>query len=1302
MATILLSAAGAAFGGSIGGSFLGLSMVAWGRFAGATLGRAIDQSLMGQGSESIETGRVERFHLSNSGEGRAIAQVYGRVRVGGQVIWTTHFKESTTTEGGDDGGKGAPASPEITTYHYSVNMALALCEGEIAGVSRVWADGVEISANDINMRVYPGSRDQLPDPKMEAVEGEGQVPAYRGTAYVVLEDFKLADYGNRVPQLSFEVLRVNQAADDMPELLQGVAMLPGTGEYTLATSKQYYGGGGGSSSAAINVNTASEVPDFIQSLGALEDQAPNCNAVSLVVSWFGNDLRCAECSVRPKVEQKTDEAGGMPWKVAGLNRSSALQVPRIDDKPVYGGTPADRSVIEAITRMREDGKAVMFYPFILMEQLENNQLPDPYGRDAQPPLPWRGRITLAQAPGQDGSSDRTSAAQAEVAAFVGTAKASDFQISGQSVSYSGPEEWSFSRFILHYAALTKAAGGVDAFCIGSELRGLTQIRDDQGFPFVAALRMLVGEVRSILGPDVKLSYAADWSEYFGYRPNDGSGDVYFHLDPLWADPEIDFIGIDNYMPLSDWRDGRDHADADYGRIHNLDYLDANVEGGEGFDWYYSSPEAIAAQRRTPIVDTGYGEDWVFRYKDLRGWWENSHHNRIGGVRQIAPTEWIAQSKPFWFTELGCPAVDKGTNQPNVFLDPKSSESALPRGSNGQPDEDIQRQYLRATHLHWSDPVNNPVSGVYEAPMIDMSRAFVWAWDARPYPWFPALTELWADGDNYRRGHWITGRLSTQRLATVVAAICDRVGLTDYDVSDLVGMVRGYLVPDIADGRRALQPLMLSYGFDAIERDGVLVFRMREGRDVVPVDPELLAEHDDVEGALIQTRANEVDLSGRVRLHFYEAEGDHDTVAEEAVLPDDRTHAVADSEVALTLTRAEGRQIAERWLSEARIARDTLKFALPPSALQVRAGDVVALPGKGGPVHARIDRVEVTDRQLIEAVRMEDDIYIPAATSDVPGQLTRYVPAAPVTPLFLDLPLLTGDEVPHAPHFAAYATPWPGSVAVYSAPSDADYSLNSVITGHSVVGETESALFAAPSGRLHRAEPLRIRLYSGALQSVSDEALLGGANVLAIGDGGPGNWEVLQFRDAEMLTQQSWLVSTLLRGQAGTDGVMPDVWPAGSVVVRLNGTPEQIEMSASQRRQAIHFRIGPSSRSIDDPTYVHRTLAFDGVGLRPYSPVHLRGVEAAGSLQLSWVRRTRIDGDDWELAEPPLAEETEAYLVRVMRGATVLREATVASPAWTYAAQARATDLANGPVRIDVAQISARFGPGPAARLVVNA
>jgi hypothetical protein len=91
--------------------------------------------------------------------------------------------------------------------------------------------------------------------------------------------------------------------------------------------------------------------------------------------------------------------------------------------------------------------------------------------------------------------------------------------------------------------------------IGSEMRGLTQIRGSgNSFPAVTRFIALAAEVRTLVGLQTKISYASDWSEYFGYQPQDGSGDRYFHLDPLWADYNIDFIGIDNYMPLSDWRE----------------------------------------------------------------------------------------------------------------------------------------------------------------------------------------------------------------------------------------------------------------------------------------------------------------------------------------------------------------------------------------------------------------------------------------------------------------------------------------------------------------------------------------------------------------------------------------------------------------------------------------------------------------------------------------------------------------------------------------------------------------------------
>jgi hypothetical protein len=420
-----------------------------------------------------------------------------------------------------------------------------------------------------------------------------------------------------------------------------------------------------------------------------------------------------------------------------------------------------------------------------------------------------------------------------VSAFFGAASVSDFAVAGDAVAYSGPAEWSFRRFILHYAHLCAAAGGVDAFCIGSEMRGLTTIRSGpETFPAVDALRALAGDVRAALGPDAKIGYAADWSEYSGHRPADGSGDALFHLDPLWAEDAIDFVGIDNYMPLTDWRDGEDHADAAAGSIYSLPYLQAGVEGGEGFDWYYASAADRDAQARTPIRDTAHGEDWVFRVKDLRAWWSEPHHDRPGGVRRAAPTAWVPMSKPIWFTELGCPAVDKGTNQPNVFVDPKSSESALPYYSSGAPDPTIQRRYLQAVLTWWDDPARNPVSPHYGGRMIDLDAAHVWTWDARPWPDFPARQAVWADGPNHALGHWITGRLGAAGLAETVAEICAECGVDRADVDALHGVVDGYLRDGADTGRAALQPLMLAYGFDAVESGDGLRFAPRSARACV--------------------------------------------------------------------------------------------------------------------------------------------------------------------------------------------------------------------------------------------------------------------------------------------------------------------------------------------------------------------------------------------------------------------------------------------------------------------------------------
>ena len=318
----------------------------------------------------------------------------------------------------------------------------------------------------------------------------------------------------------------------------------------------------------------------------------------------------------------------------------------------------------------------------------------------------------------------------------------------------------------------------------------------------------------------------------------------------------------------------------------------------------------------------------------------------------------------WVDEIGCAAIDKGTNQPNKFLDAKSSESGLPKYSDGRRDDLMQMQYLRAMFEFWGDVANNPTSGDYGAPMVDMSRAHVWAWDARPYPFFPLLSDVWSDAGNYFRGHWINGCTNARSLDNVVAEICAASGVEAVDVDKLYGYVRGYSVAQIDGARAALQPLMLAYGFEAVEREGALIFRTRTGLPDADIGADRIALLAEQESAVERIRAPQAEMAGRVRLNFVDADGDYDIRAEEAIFPDETSAVISQTELALLLNQAEARAIAERWLAQSRIARDSVRFSLPKSDIELGAGDVVTLSDGEGLGDYRIDRVTLGEGQMI--------------------------------------------------------------------------------------------------------------------------------------------------------------------------------------------------------------------------------------------------------------------------------------------------------------------------------------------------
>ncbi|MFL4992470.1 MAG: hypothetical protein ACJ8DV_14410, partial [Microvirga sp.] len=351
MATIVLQTVGAAVGGMIGGPIGAMA----GRALGGLAGAAIDNALFGgDTTKHVEGPRLKDIDGLTSTEGAPIPRVYGRARIGGQLIWATRLEEvvNTDVDRGAQGGKGMAGPKTVTTtYSYFANLAVGLCEGRIAFIRRVWADGRELDLSTITMRLHPGSETQSADPLIVAKEGAQNAPAYRGLAYVVFERLPLADFGNRVPQFSFEVIR---PVDGLNRMVRAVCLVPGASEFgydTLPVMQVLDLG----KTRPENRHQLHSDTDVAASLDALQALCPNLKRVSLVVSWFGDDLRAGSCLIEPRVDVKTKTNDGAIWSVAGLTRQDAKAVSLVDGAPAYGGTPSDESVIRLIRNLKARG-----------------------------------------------------------------------------------------------------------------------------------------------------------------------------------------------------------------------------------------------------------------------------------------------------------------------------------------------------------------------------------------------------------------------------------------------------------------------------------------------------------------------------------------------------------------------------------------------------------------------------------------------------------------------------------------------------------------------------------------------------------------------------------------------------------------------------------------------------------------------------------------------------------------------------------------------------------------------------------
>lgn len=1157
MASIILSAAGMASGKYLAGT-VGASL---GQMLGASLGNAIDTQLFSSSITTHSQGpRLKDFNIQSASYGMMIPIVYGCVRIAGNIIWASPIKEVQTTERHTIGNsKSGKATRIHTDYIYYANIAISLCEGTVKEVRKIWANNKLLNLSLYKFRFYKGDENQLPDPLIEAYQGIGKTPAYRGLAYVVFEDFPLTDFANVLPNFTFEVLRSVQEEEkeNIQDLVESIVIIPGCGEFvydpivhhkqmgTLFDKAWVQKG----PSQALNQHTTFQTSNAIVAMDQLKENLPNIKWVAPTIAWFATSLDIKDAKILPGVEYDSNTMTSPSiWKVANFDRKTALSIMHHENKPIYGGTINDQSLLRYLDYLRKNNYKIMLYPLLLVHLLNK---------------PWRGRIT------------------------------GNFE----SISHFFNHEIGYKNFILHYANLVK--GKVDAFVIGSELVGLTKIKDPHNhFPAVHELMDLAKLVKDILGPDVIVTYAADWSEY---HHSEGG---WYNLDPLWSHPAIDVVGIDAYFPLSNVKSSQ----------YDVGEIVRGWESDEGYDYFYSDDARTIKQKLDP------SQAW----KNLTWWWENEHINP-----NHQKTNWQPKSKKIWFTEYGFPSVDCCTNQHNVFYDPKSCESFLPYHSKGLPDFKAQTKAILATEKKWQN-----------SKMVE--RKFLWTWDARPYPYWPDLRDVWDDGSLWLKGHSVQGKLHVSDLGAVIAELCMKVGLkneilnTNQIKTDLAGMC----INQSLSVSQAIMLLQSAYHFDICEMNGMLTFieKTRHSINKIPQKELLIGEN---HALLHVSHQDKTRLSSFFNVNYIDPNNQYRIGNQHFQNQSALFHNLKTIDIPIVLTSTDAKNIAEIALNNELSKSTSYSFTLPGKYIFLTLGDLIELNYQQEKKLLKIVGLEVAENLdlKINALTENLNLYTKIGINESRAEVAINQPS-PTQLKVLDLPVLPFETSVNQGHVYLVAYPtasnWEGARIYGSFDDVVGYQEIAIINNAATVGTALNPLKAKHTGLLDFESKIIVNLLHGQLYSISEKELFRGANLALIGN------ELVHFKSAVLLSDYQYELSGFIRGRQGTEQ-FASYHVSNEDFVLLNEQIQKIELNNDYIGKKYFVKVLSVGQTLSQVKALEFT--YQANRLRPLAPVHARF--DAKKMQLPWVRRTRFNGELKDHTDVSLMEEREVYLVEFL-------------------------------------------------------
>ena len=1049
--------------------------------------------------------------LQTSTYNRIIPEVFGKVRIAGNIIWSSEITKTSIYHPQKTTKNGTQSA--YTENLIRCSFAVAICKGKVDAINNIYVNDEPLNLSTYNIKIYYGDEKQKEDPTTQSYLGVN-IPAFKGICYAVFTEFPLEEFGGYIPNLTFDVIRNNDISDEnnMENLVKSITLIPGSGEfvYDTKTQKKYNGNWldgifyETSKTDILNNHTATEYTDAVDSLNDLQNTFPNIEYISLVVCWFCDNLDCGIASVYPACENNSSNTSPDTWSVAGKTRLNARVIGLDNEGNIrYGGTPSDDGVVRYVKEIKKRGIKICLYPMLMCDIDQK---------------PWRGHI-------------------------YGNTK--------EDIHNFFIKEDGYNNFIKHYVNLLK--DDIDSVIIGSEMKKLTNFYDEinNTYPAVDEFCNLANEIRQIVKNGTIITYASDWSEY---HHND-RGD--YNLDKLWACSNIDVIGIDAYFPLSNEKSS----------IYDIQKIQDGWRSGEGYDFYYSNEERTEKNTLSP--------EWA--WKNIEWFWNNYHYNSNG-----EKTNWIPKMKKVWFTEYGFPSVDCCSNQPNVFYSKGSYDSAFPRLSQGIADYKAQRVAIAGTELAW---LNSEC----------VERKFLYTWDARPYPYFPNLKNVWADADCWKYGHFLNGKVGIATLSNVVSYLCKKVGLEDDEFNtSLINneIMSGYILNDKNTILNHLKLLAITYNFDAFIDEGVICFKsLKDTKNYLISEDDIILNNDKKIIEFENESMSSTDIPSSVELLFLDENKNYTTSTAIAKNCGDNEKNNNSYSVSLPIPMniSQAQEISWKILSGISNQNKIYSFKLPITYLSIQPLDTITININNLQHIMRVKNISILNETEIhiigESIIKNENIL---SQLDYSGytqenikktETTSHIPETNFE--LFELYNIKNDVNTNtfALHCAIWSDDknWEGAGIYYSVDNEQNYQVLNYVNRETTIGKLVSINTINSSispNYIDKQSEIVVSLSNEdeKMQSINEEQFLQLENKILIGN------EIISFRDVEQIDSTMFKISYLLRGRFNTEDFISK-HQKGEKVILLDNDFYTIDIPITQKGKTIFIKVVSNKDSL---------------------------------------------------------------------------------------------------------------------------